>query len=109
MSSLASRSWSKSRSSPNERQADTASTTPAPGVAGLRCQAFNRRKPLDNRPLWRLASCPRRSLELPRFGAFGLTFVHVSTHFLPFLLRVSRLEKATRTRVVTRELRLASR
>src|SRR5437899_11898196 len=33
MSSLASRSWSKSRSSPNEKQADTASTTPAPGVA----------------------------------------------------------------------------
>jgi len=32
-----------------------------------------------------------------------------STHFLPFLLRTGRLEKATRIRVVTRGLRLASR
>jgi hypothetical protein len=36
-------------------------------------------------------------------------FVHVSTHFLRFLLRAGRLEKATRTRVVTRAIRLASR
>ena len=36
-------------------------------------------------------------------------FAHVSTHFLPFLLRTGRLEKATRIRVVTRRLRLASR
>ena len=40
-------------------------------------------------------------------SAYDRAFVHVSTHFLPFLLRVSRLEKATRTRVVTRGLRLA--
>jgi hypothetical protein len=36
-------------------------------------------------------------------------FVHVATHFLRFLLRAGRFEKATRTRVVTRGLRLASR
>ena len=42
-------------------------------------------------------------------SAYDRAFVHVSTHFLPFLLRAGRLEKATRTRVVTRGRRLASR
>jgi hypothetical protein len=42
-------------------------------------------------------------------SAYDRAFAHVSTHFLPFLLRAGRLEKATRTRVVTRWLRLASR
>jgi len=41
--------------------------------------------------------------------AYDRAFVHVSTHFLRFLLRAGRLEKATRTRVVTRAIRLASR
>jgi hypothetical protein len=35
-------------------------------------------------------------------SAYDRAFVHVSTHFLPFLLRAGRLEKATRIRVVTR-------
>jgi hypothetical protein len=41
--------------------------------------------------------------------AYNRAFVHVSTHFLPFLLRAGRLEKAAGTWVVTRGLRLASR
>jgi hypothetical protein len=42
---------------------------------------------------------------------YDRAFVYVSTHFLRFLflLRAGRLEKATRTRVVTRAIRLASR
>jgi len=33
-------------------------------------------------------------------SVYDRAFAHVSTHFLPFLLRAGRLEKATRTRVV---------
>jgi hypothetical protein len=58
---------------------------------------------------WRSDRLFRAMSELSyKDDAYDRAFVHVSTHFLRFLLRAGRLEKATRTRVVTRAIRLAS-